>query len=279
MSSIIKLKSKCKVNIGLKIINKREDGFHNIQTIFQELDFYDTLTMSKISSGCLFYSNVDWLDESSDNLCVKAYNLMNKTFDIGGVSITLNKIIPPGSGLGGGSSNAASVIKGINELYGLELSYKDLEIISSQIGADVPFFIKGGIQLGEGLGTKLTQIKNKINGFFMLVIPDFKINTSWAYGKSKILLEKPLKAVNFKHQIEKKHIPFELFENDFEFIICPSYPEIGVIKNVLQANNACYTSLSGSGSTVYGIFDDDANIDKAFSHFFPRHKTFIAHPV
>lgn len=278
MSSIIKLKSKCKVNIGLKIINKREDGFHNIQTIFQELDFYDTLTMSKLSSGCFFSSNVDWLDAGSDNLCVKAYNLMNKTFDIGGVSMTLNKVIPPGSGLGGGSSNAASVIKGINELYGLGLSYRDLEIISSQIGADVPFFIKGGIQLGEGLGTKLTQIKNKINGFFMLVIPDFKINTSWAYGKSKILLEKPLKAVNFKHQIEKKHIPFELFENDFEFIICPSYPEIGVIKNVLQANNACYTSLSGSGSTVYAIFNDEADAKSAKLQLSKSHFTFITTP-
>ena len=278
MPSILKLKSKSKVNIGLRIINKRKDGFHNIHTIFQELDFYDTLTISKSSSGCSFSSNVDWLDNSSDNLCTKAYELMNEIFDIGGISIALNKVIPPGGGLGGGSSNAASVIKGINELYDLGVSCRHLERISSQIGADVPFFIKGGLQLGEGLGTKLTQIKKKINGFFMLVIPDFQIKTSWAYGKSKILLEKPSKAVNFKDLMEKNHIPFELFENDFESIICPSYPEIGVIKDELLANNACYASLSGSGSTVYAIFNDKADAESAELQLSKSHITFITTP-
>jgi len=278
MASVLKLKSKSKVNIGLRIINKRKDGFHNIHTVFQELDFHDILTISKLSSGCSFSSNVDWLDDSSDNLCIKAYNLMNENYDIGGISISLNKIIPPGSGLGGGSSNAASIIKAINELYELKASYSDLEKISSQIGADVPFFIRGGVQLGEGLGTKLTQIKKKINGFFMLVIPDFQINTSWAYSKSKILLEKPSKAVNFKYQMEKKHIPFELFENDFESIICPSYPEIGVIKDELQAYNACYTSLSGSGSTVYAIFNDKADAKSAELQLSKSHITFITTP-
>ena len=278
MPSILKLKSKSKVNIGLRIINKRKDGFHNIHTIFQELDFYDTLTISKSSSGCSFSSNVDWLDNSSDNLCTKAYELMNEIFDIGGISIALNKVIPPGGGLGGGSSNAASVIKGINELYDLGVSCRDLERISSQIGADVPFFIKGGLQLGEGLGTKLTQIKKKINGFFMLVIPDFQIKTSWAYGKSKILLEKPSKAVNFKDLMEKSSVPFELFENDFESIICPSYPEIGVIKDELLANNACYASLSGSGSTVYAIFNDKADAKSAELQLSRSHITFITTP-
>ena len=278
MASVLKLKSKSKVNIGLRIINKRKDGFHNIHTVFQELDFHDILTISKLSSGCSFSSNVDWLDDSSDNLCIKAYNLMNENYDIGGISIGLNKMIPPGSGLGGGSSNAASIIKAINELYELKASYSDLEKISSQIGADVPFFIRGGVQLGEGLGTKLTQIKKKINGFFMLVIPDFQINTSWAYSKSKILLEKPSKAVNFKYQMEKKHVPFELFENDFESIICPSYPEIGVIKDELQAYNACYTSLSGSGSTVYAIFNDKADAKSAELQLSKSHITFITTP-
>ena len=278
MASVLKLKSKSKVNIGLRIINKRKDGFHNIHTVFQELDFHDILTISKLSSGCSFSSNVDWLDDSSDNLCIKAYNLMNENYDIGGISISLNKMIPPGSGLGGGSSNAASIIKAINELYELKASYSDLEKISSQIGADVPFFIRGGVQLGEGLGTKLTQIKKEINGFFMLVIPDFQINTSWAYSKSKIFLEKPSKAVNFKYQMEKKHIPFELFENDFESIICPSYPEIGVIKDELRAYNACYTSLSGSGSTVYAIFTDEADAKSAKLQLSKSHFTFITTP-
>ena len=173
------------------------------------------------------------------------------------------------------SSNAASVIKGINKLYNLEIKKKKLEKIGSQIGTDVSFFIRGGVQLGEELGTKLTPIKRKINGVFMLVIPDFKINTKWAYGQTRILLEKPSKSVNFKVLMEKENIPFELFENDFESIICPSYPEIGAIKEKLQANNACYASLSSSGSTVYAIFNDEADAKRAELQLSKSHITFI----
>ncbi len=275
MANILKLKSKAKVNIGLKIINKRKDGFHNIHTIFQELNFYDTIIISKSSSGCSFSSNVDWLDDSSDNLCVRAYELMKGMYDFGGISITMNKRIPPGSGLGGGSSNAASIIKGINKLYKLGIKYTELEKISSQIGADVPFFIRGGLQLGEGLGSVLTPIRKKIKGFFMLVIPDFQISTKWAYEQTRIFLEKPKKETNLADLMEKDIIPFELFENDFESIICPSYPEIGIIKDKLQESNASYTSLSGSGSTVYAIFNDEADATLAELQLSESHNTFI----
>ena len=113
MSEELILRSRAKVNIGLKIQNKRSDGLHNIHTLFQELDLHDTIALCRADSGCHFSSNIDWLDNSSDNLCVKAWMRMGELFDIKGISIHLEKIIPAGSGLGGGSSNAAAILKGI----------------------------------------------------------------------------------------------------------------------------------------------------------------------
>ena len=278
MSNKLVLKSRAKVNIGLKIINKRPDGLHNIQTLFQEIKLHDTITIEKLDSGCTFISNVDWLDDSMDNLCVKAFALMRDTYDIDGLSIKLKKIIPPGGGLGGGSSNAAAIIKGLNQLHKLNISTKGLESLCSQIGADVPFFIKGGIQLGEGTGGVLTEVSKKLEGFFLLIIPSFQISTRWAYSQTKRILEEVRKEVNFKCSIEKDLVPFKLFENDFESIIDPSYPEIGVLKDTLRANKARHASLSGSGSTVYAIFDDEADAKSAELHFSKSHITFITSP-
>ena len=278
MSNNLVLKSRAKINIGLKIVNKRPDGLHNIQTLFQEIQLHDTITLKKLDSGCIFTSNVRWLDNSRDNLCVKAFYLMLENYNIGGLSIKLNKIIPPGGGLGGGSSNAATIIKGLNLLYGLNIPIKEQKFLCSQIGADVPFFIKGGIQLGESTGGELTKVFKKLDCFLLLVIPPFQISTSWAYGKTKRILEAVSKNVNFKCLIEKGNIPYKLFENDFESIIDPSYPEIGIIKDTLRANKARYASLSGSGSTVYAIFDDEADAKSAELCFNKSHITFITSP-
>ena len=278
MSNKLVLKSRAKINIGLKIIDKRPDGLHNIQTIFQEIKLHDIITLTKTDSACTFTSNVRWLDNSSENLCVRAFYLMLENYNIGGLSIKLNKIIPPGGGLGGGSSNAATIIKGLNLLYDLNISNEELKSLCSQIGADVPFFIKGGIQVGEGTGGELTEVSKKLDSFFLLVIPPFQISTSWAYSKAKRILEAGTKNLNFKCLIEKENIPYKFFENDFESIIDPSYPEIGVIKDTLRANNARHASLSGSGSTVYAIFDDEADAKSAELHFNKSHITFITSP-
>ena len=180
--------------------------------------------------------------------------------------------------MGGGSSNAATIIKGLNLLYGLNIPIKEQKFLCSQIGADVSFFIKGGIQLGESTGGELTKVFKKLDCFLLLVIPPFQISTSWAYGKTKRILEAVSKNVNFKCLIEKENIPYKLFENDFESIIDPSYPEIGVIKDTLRANKARYASLSGSGSTVYAIFDDEADAKSAELCFNKSHITFITSP-
>ena len=272
------LKSHAKVNIGLQILDQRPDGYHNIHTLFQELDFHDTITLEKIDSRCEFSSNVDWLKNDESNLCVKAWQKMVDSFDVGGVSIQLEKRIPAGSGLGGGSSNAASILKGLRELYELNVSDDELESIGADLGADVPFFIQGKTQIGEGIGDILNPIESVFMGTYLLVVPNLHIDTKWAYGKAKNILDKPIEIVNFAGFNRKGIIPFELFENDFEAIVVPAYPEIGQIKNSLRAHKARFASLSGSGSTVFGIFDEEADAKSAESYFLSRYNTFLTSP-
>ena len=275
----ILLKSFSKVNVGLKILNKRRDGYHNIHTVFQEIDFHDNIILKKRNSGCYFTSNVDWLSNNKSNLCVKAWQCLVDRFDISGVSINLQKNIPPGSGLGGGSSNAAYILKGLSQLYNLNISLNDLLRIGSSIGADVPFFIKGGCQIGSGIGDQLVKVDNPIKKTFLLVMPEIHIDTKTTFKKFKKFLENKQEKVNFADFIEKDKFFFKFFENDFETIIVPAYPEIGKIKRKLLSYGAVFSSLSGTGSTVYGVFDDEAKAISAESLFKVHYKTCIAHPV
>ncbi|MAR36651.1 MAG: 4-(cytidine 5'-diphospho)-2-C-methyl-D-erythritol kinase [Candidatus Marinimicrobia bacterium] len=273
---ILTVNSYAKINIGLKIINQRIDSYHNIETVFQEVQFHDIITIKKINEGYKISSNnVDFPMESS-NTCVQAYLRLKKEFPkLKGVKIHINKNIPMGSGLGGGSSNAASTIIGINNLYDIGLTTPQLKNISQDIGADVPFFIEGGIQHGQGIGDKLTPLKIKLPYTILLVFPNNTVNTRWAYSQIRNKLEIPIKAVNFADLMEKEMIPFQLFENDFEKIVFSTYPEIGLIKSKLLKNNARFASLSGSGSTVFGFFNDEADAISAELLFSKSFKTII----
>ena len=273
------LKSFSKVNIGLKIINSRADGYHNIHTVFQEIDFHDNIILKKRNSGCYFTSNVDWLSNNESNLCVKAWQCLVDRFDIAGIDIELQKNIPPGSGLGGGSSNAACTLKGLSMLYNLNISLNDLLKIGSSIGADVPFFIKGGCQIGSGIGDQLVKVGHPIKNTFLLVMPKIHIDTKATFKKLKKFLDYNQEKVKFADFIEKDKFLFKFFENDFETIIFPAYPEIGQIKSKLLNCGAIFSSLSGTGSTVYGVFDDEAKAISAESLFKVHYKTCIAHPV
>ena len=273
---ILTLNSYAKINIGLKIINQRIDSYHNIETVFQEVQFHDIITIKKINEGYkLSSNNVDFPMESS-NTCVQAYLRLKKEFPkLKGVKIHINKNIPMGSGLGGGSSNAASTIIGLNNLYDIGLTTPQLKNISQDIGADVPFFIEGGIQHGQGIGDKLTPLNIKLPYTILLVFPNNTVNTRWAYSQIRNKLEIPIKAVNFADLMEKEMIPFQLFENDFEKIVFSTYPEIGLIKSKLLENNARFASLSGSGSTVFGFFNDEADAISAELLFSKSFKTII----
>ncbi len=272
--------SNSKVNIGLKVLNQRDDGYHNIYTVFQELDFGDSITIEKTDSGCTIKSNVDWIPTDKSNICHKAYSAIKTKFpDLGGISIHIEKNVPIGSGLGGGSANAAAVLKGINELYGLGLSNSELKNIGASVGADVPFFIGGGTQLGEGIGDKLTLLPSHIQGRYLLVIPDVSISTPWAYSELINKLNSEELMPNFVGFFSGDYASLKIFENDFERIVIPAYPEIGAIKQKLLELGARFASLSGSGSTVYGIFDEDASAKEAELFFRPTHQTILANPT
>ena len=274
------LKSNTKLNLGLRILNRRKDNLHNIATLYTEIDFGDEIQINKQEKGCYIKSNVDWIPLDESNLCFKAYDLLSKKVqkDLG-ISIYINKKVPTGSGIGGGSSNAAAILKGLNQVYNIGLDVNELEKIGSKIGADVPFFIKGGSQIGEETGFKLTPVKINLKEKLLLVIPDISISTKWAYEQIKNKLKSENIIPKFAVLMRKNFLTFKFFENDFEKIVIPAYPEIGAIKQKLLDSGAKFASLSGSGSTVYGVFDDEAKLNKAESFFHNSHLTILANPI
>ena len=272
-------KSHAKINLGLQVLNKREDGYHNLQSYFVEIDLQDELGFSLSATFQLSVEGAEVPDDDS-NLISKAYKIIRaktETVDTE-YTIHLKKRIPIGGGLGGGSSNAAATLKALNQLWKLNLFPQELEKMGAELGADVPFFIKGGVQLIEGIGDMLTPIDlAPLEGIsFLLVVPPIHISTPWAYG-----------ALNKSLQPDKSHPKFpplskpmkwELFDNDFERVIRKTYPEIGKIKENLQNAGALYAGLSGSGSTVFGVFDNQQKAEALLGNFSP-YQTFLSSPV
>ena len=272
--------SYSKVNIGLKVLSQRDDGYHNINTIFQELNFGDSIDIEKRDCGFKIIANVDWIPTNKSNICYKAYTEIKKEFsEVKGIHIKIDKKIPIGSGLGGGSANAAALLKGIKNIYKLEVTESKLEEIGSEVGADVPFFIRGKTQLGEGIGDKLTQLPKAIIGTYLLVIPKISIRTEWAYSVIKNRLNNQNKNAKFSSFSNEDYSSLQIFENDFEQIVIPAYPEIGAIKSKLLNLGARFASLSGSGSTVYGVYDDEASAKEAELLFHTSHQTILANPT
>tara|TARA_B110000438_G_scaffold68604_1_gene68878 strand:+ start:367 stop:1209 length:843 start_codon:yes stop_codon:yes gene_type:complete len=272
--------SYSKVNIGLKVLSQRDDGYHNIYTIFQELNFGDSIDIEKRDCGFKIIANVDWIPTNKSNICYKAYTEIKKEFsEVKGIHIKIDKKIPIGSGLGGGSANAAALLKGIKKIYKLEVTESKLEEIGGEVGADVPFFIRGKTQLGEGIGDKLTQLPKAIIGTYLLVIPKISIRTEWAYSVIKNRLNNQNKNAKFSSFINEDYSSLQIFENDFEQIVIPAYPEIGAIKSKLLNLGARFASLSGSGSTVYGVYDDEASAKEAELLFHTSHQTILANPT
>ena len=275
MKSLL-IKSPCKTNLGLKILNRRTDGYHNILSIFIELTLYDSLQFSPSEELSINFNNANIPDSNSVrdavNIISKYCNVVIKH------KITINKKIPIGGGLGGGSSNAAYTLMALNDIYNLNLSNNNLEKLACKIGSDVPFFIKGGIKKISGTGNIIKDmngafIKDKV---FLLVMPNFSISTKWAYNKIKKQLYRQKNTSKFPPLDDK--VDWTLFENDFEHIICLAYPEILNIKDILYNSGALYSGLSGSGSTMFGIYNDIMTAKKSVKTLNKYH-THIASPV
>ena len=257
----------CKINLGLSVLNKRTDGFHNLETVFYPLLLKDILEVIESEKESEFStSGLNIKGNENDNLCLKAYNLLKKDFpDLPTVKIHLHKAIPMGAGLGGGSANGAFMLQLLNNKFKLGLSTEKLIEYSLQLGSDCPFFQINKPCIANGRGEILEQIDLDLSSFkFLIVVPDIHINTSGAFSELNLQskVDPPGKIKNIISQsIETWK---DLLVNDFEKIIFSKHPETSLIKEKLYEAGATYASLSGSGSAVYGIFKKEMEINIVF---------------
>jgi 4-diphosphocytidyl-2-C-methyl-D-erythritol kinase len=259
---MITIKAYAKVNIGLKILGKRKDGYHTIETTMSTINLADIVEIEACPSGI----SVDAPDmdiPQEENLCYKAAAMLKTEFKIDrGIRITLTKNIPVGGGLGGGSSDGAAVLKGVNKLFDLGLQEDDLVARSTQLGADVPFFIRGGAAYARGIGDKLAYF-NMPRMRLAIYYPGYSISTTWAYQEYDKIALTPLPETDIveteaKPQNKKKRkmrIDFKL-RNDFEKVVFKHHPDLIDVKSNLLMAGAFFISLSGSGSCLYTLLDD-----------------------
>lgn len=261
----------CKINIGLNIVSKRSDGYHNLETVFFPIPLRDNLEFKEIENEDVPYrlvsGGVPIEGKPEDNLIVKVYLNMKAEFNLPALELSLYKNIPMGAGLGGGSSDAAAMMKGLNEAYNLQLSAEDMEKRLAKFGADCPFFVRNKPAYATGIGDELTNCNVSLKDkFIVLVKPDVFVSTKEAYAH----ITPKLPAIPLAEAIK---LPIETWKeqivNDFEQSVFPFHPELPAIKQTLYDMGAVYASMSGSGSTMYGIFNrptPEANevFDKCF---------------
>ncbi|MFQ5707323.1 MAG: 4-(cytidine 5'-diphospho)-2-C-methyl-D-erythritol kinase [bacterium] len=277
------LPSYAKINLGLNILGKREDGFHEIETILQQIDLRDEIELSpREGPEVAFRCDQVCVPGGENNLCVRAATMLKAETGVRkGIAIHLNKRIPMGAGLGGGSSNAAMVLLGLNKLWQLNLRPPQLTSLASRLGSDVPFFIQGGTALAVGKGDVLVPGAVLENHVVLVVYPGFEISTSWAYGQINLNLTISKKNIKLRNLMGKKidcKILREL-ANDFEVFVFKRFPVLASIKERLLASNATLASLSGSGSTVYGVFQNEHEALEAQEVYKNKYTTFITRPI
>lgn len=238
-----------KINIGLNILSKREDGYHNLETIFYPIAWKDSLEIIKSNDQQFSSSGISIPGDG--NLCQQAYDLLDRDFGLESVHIHLHKNIPIGAGLGGGSSDAAFTLMGLNEMFDLKLSSIQLKEYALKLGADCPFFIDNKACLAKGIGEELTDVVLNISNVFLLVAtPDVHVSTAMAY--SGVVPQIP--EVSLQKLISEP-MPNWSMKNDFEEGIFRLEPKIKALKDKMLDHGAIYCSMSGSGSSVFAFFD------------------------
>lgn len=245
-----------KINLGLNIIEKRPDGYHNLETIFYPIPLEDALEITTRNNSeekyALYQSGIEIAGSPETNLVVKAYHLLDEKFSLPPVDIHLHKRIPSGAGLGGGSADAAFMLKLLNEKFALHLNRETLEEYAATLGADCAFFIENTPIFAEGIGNLFSSIPLSLKGYQLVLIkPDIFVSTREAFAQ--IHPHQP--EFSLKDIIAR---PIEEWKNylvnDFEKSVFPQHPEIERIKEELYAQGALYAAMSGSGSSVFGIF-------------------------
>ncbi len=269
-AATISFKTPAKVNLGLHILGKREDGFHELETLFQMVKLFDEIKIECLPSGLELVCNRPDIPQDEGNLAIKAAKILQTQFPdrCKGARIHLNKNIPHGAGLGGGSGNAAGVLLGLNFLWDLKLKRKDLILIASQLGSDVPFFLLSPCAIGRGRGEFLEPVKSSIRFYILMVYPGFAVSTALVYSNLKLKLTKRQNNIsilkNFLLRSEYAQLGAS-WSNDLEPIVFQEHPGLSDIKKEMLALGAKGALLSGSGSTVFGIFDNPEIAKNAYT--------------
>ncbi len=250
----VKVISPAKVNLYLNVLARRRDGYHEIETIIQAIDLCDEVTLREREKGIEVSCQKEGVPEGKGNLAYRAAQLILQETKISkGVGIEIKKNIPVAAGLGGGSSNGAATLVGLNKLWNLNLPERRLIQLASSLGMDVPFFIQGGRAIAEGRGDELTPLKGWSPFWLILVIPEFRVSTNWAYQSLKLGLTKGESQIKIvlKH-LEKGDLSSALY-NKFEEVMEEKYPRVKMIKERLKSLGITLASMSGSGGAVFGM--------------------------
>ncbi len=256
-------KSPAKVNLRLEILKKREDGYHEIRTIFQKISLYDMLhfTLSR-RKGIRITTDHPNLPTGKRNLIYQSVKSILERSDYGGgVDIEIEKRIPLGAGLGGGSSNAATTLMALNQLLNIKLTRKELMKIGAEIGADVPFFLFEGSAIGTGIGERLRKIELPAF-FYILIYPNFEVSTRWAY--QNVILTKKKYHINLQWLLRPPRRMASILLNDLEGVVSGKYHEIAMMKDMLVSAGATGAMMTGSGPTVFGLFFKEKEAAKAY---------------
>lgn len=256
-----------KINLSLDVIGKREDGYHNLKMIMQSITLFDEVTLEKSSNNITISCNNSNIPVNKDNICYKVAKSMMEKYNLeGGIKILINKNIPIAAGLAGGSTDAAGVIKGINKLYNLNLSIDVMKQIGLSVGADVPFCISMGTALAEGVGEIITRL-NPVKAWCVLAKPDISVSTGAVFGNLKIneIIKHPDTEllIEYINNNDLENLS-ENMVNVLETVTIKKYPIILEIKNIMMEFNALGSLMSGSGPTVFGLFDDRSAAEKCY---------------
>ena len=264
----IKLKALSKINLGLDVVRRREDGYHEVRMVMQTIHLYDQLLIQKSETpGIQIHSNLSFLPVNENNLVYKAGKLLMDEFDIHtGLSVELNKRIPVAAGMAGGSTDAAAMLYGMNQLFGLKLKRKDLMERGVQIGADVPYCIMRGTALAEGIGEKLSSLPPMVKCPVLIAKPAVSVSTKFVYQNLKLNEQTPHPDIDALitdiRNSDLDNICADM-GNVLETVTIPNYPVIAQIKEQMLKSGAKASMMSGSGPTVFGLFGDEETARRA----------------
>ena len=246
-----------KINIGLNILRKRGDGYHEIETLFYPIGWKDALEYVANGGNKLNFESSGWqlAIDTEQNMVTKAYRMLQKECKLPGLDVHLHKVIPSGAGLGGGSSDAAFFLKSLNEHFELGLAKEKLKSMAVVLGADCPFFLENSPSLATGIGDQLTPLKFSLRGYFLLLVkPPFGVDTKLAYAG----VTPKIYPFDFEEILLGGMSEWEgAIKNDFEPTLFARFPELAVLKEQLNSMNPDYVSMSGSGSSVYALFEQE----------------------